>query len=113
LRPGLAYYVKVREDCEVTLVGDKFEFKDLEIYKGWNMIAPGEVNLDQILGTCKGHLLPYKGYKVWRWEPKINGWTHPTTFELGKGYFIRSDADCKLSRFEIPLPTGRFLWWQK
>jgi len=110
LDPGLGYYVKVDEDCTANIIGKKFEFEKQKIYKGWNMIAPGETSLEEILGTCKNHLIPYKGYKVWRWNPKTNSWEHPTDFKLGQGYYIKSDADCELSKIEIPFPTGKFLW---
>ncbi len=106
LELGKGYYVKVNVDCIVNITGKKFEFERQKIYKGWNMISPGETNLEQILGACEDHLVPYEGYKVWKWNPKTDSWEHPTKFELGQGYYIKSDADCDLSKkVEIPFPN--------
>ena len=96
LEPGLGYYIKVNEDCTADIIGEKFKFKKQKIYKGWNMIAPGETSLGAILGTCNNHLIPYKNYLVWKWDPKTKDWKHTTDFELGQGYYIKSDANCNL-----------------
>jgi len=96
LEPGLGYYIKVSEDCTANITGEKFKFKKQKIYKGWNMIAPGEISLGAILGTCNNHLIPHENYLVWKWDPKTNSWKHPIDFELGQGYYIKSDASCNL-----------------
>ena len=110
LTPGYGYYINVQNDCKAIIQGKRYKFEKQKIYKGWNIITPGNNSLGEILGTCKNHLIPYNGYIVWRWNPKTNSWEHPTKFELGKGYYILSDTECELLKNNISLPTSKFLW---
>jgi hypothetical protein len=98
-------YVYSDDECSVEITGTRYTFTSKQLYRGWNMIS-GDGYLTDILGTCKNHVIKYKGYELLRYNPLKKGWDNPNTLEPTKGYFIKIDQDCTLE-FELggpPLP---------
>ena len=86
------YWIYTAYQCTVPLSGTAATFSTLQLYNGWNKISASGT-LSAISGTCSGHIT---GNWIWNWDKATEKWIHPTTMELGKGYWIKVDQNCVL-----------------
>jgi hypothetical protein len=107
--PHHGAWVYTARDCKLVLVGKRYEFISKPLHEGWNMIS-GEGRLMDVLGTCEGYVVKYKGYELYRWNPLRRDWERYTLeealLEPGKAYYLKVQRDCELvfKIEEIPEP---------
>ena len=88
--PGKGYWIKVDEDCNLTITGSEIENFSLTLNNGWNLISlPSldEINLDDMDGYTDVFTYDdrwiYKSSYMNKWFGNLN------TLNSGKGYWVK------------------------
>lgn len=90
IEPFKGYWINTANSCTVTLSGTPATFTSIQLYTGWNKISASG-NLNDIKGTCG-----IVDNRVWNWDALNNSWTHPSTLQSDKGYWIRATGNCTI-----------------
>jgi hypothetical protein len=102
-KTGWGYWLKVSEDCSVTVSGTKISVDNFEkLNTGWNQIGgPAEpVKFSTIVGDCKVVGGP------WRYNALTGQYEKTDYLNPGEGYWINVENSCELSSEIPPLPPS-------
>ncbi len=100
-----SYWINTANDCSVKVKGNIYETENyfysgngIELSKGWNFFGgvPGEMNFNDIKGTCTFSKGPYS------FNTAGNKWEKSSDMEPGKGYVVSVSGDCKLQQTGSP-----------
>jgi hypothetical protein len=91
LQPGVAYWAKVKDDCEITVTGYPITIGDMpRLTSGWNMLgsASQPIGFGSVASTCEGLKGPYA------FDSATQSWYLADTMQPGVGYFLKVANDC-------------------
>jgi len=89
-----AYWVFVREDCQVVFNGDsRTTLSEWPLRAGWNSVAApySETLFNSIKGDCVVESGP------WRWDTAALDYSQSFSLSPGNGFFVRVARDCVLA----------------
>ena len=105
---GAGYWIKVEDNCAVSLEGDGFVEasslfgqKGYPLFKGWNIFgtASKPADISEITGNCNFDRGPFS-YNPFSKQYEISGYIEP-----GRAYVVSVADDCALTETESSPPA--------
>ncbi|CEG11669.1 hypothetical protein MSIBF_A1590003 [groundwater metagenome] len=93
LEAGKGYWIKVKEDCNLTIDGLKVKSANISLEQGWNLIGPVTTTQDNIsldnLNVQYTDVFTYEGKWIYKSEYMNKWFGDLSNLEAGKGYWIK------------------------
>lgn len=97
---GIGFWMKADAPCQIVINGNTAvsDLSGKSLTKGWNLLgAPDSgVVYSDVKGSCVSESGP------WGFDTLDNKWVKATTFEAGKGYFLKVSEDCSFGSSDAP-----------
>jgi len=101
LEAGKGYWIKVNEDCNLTIDGLKVKSANISLEQGWNLIGPVTTTQDNIsldnLNVQYTDVFTYEGRWVYKSEYMNKWFGDLSNLEAGKGYWVKVENNGQLA----------------
>ncbi|CEG13686.1 hypothetical protein MSIBF_A4470001 [groundwater metagenome] len=101
LEAGKGYWIKVKEDCNLTIDGLKVKNASISLEQGWNLIGPVTTTQDNILldniNVQYTDIFTYEGKWVYKSEYMNKWFGDLSNLEAGKGYWVKVENNGQLA----------------
>jgi len=101
LEAGKGYWIKVKEDCDLTIDGLKVKNANISLNPGWNLIGPVATTQDSIsldnLNVQYTDVFTYEGKWVYKSEYMNKWFGDLSNLEAGKGYWVKVENNGNLA----------------
>ncbi|MFN3528017.1 MAG: isopeptide-forming domain-containing fimbrial protein, partial [Candidatus Altarchaeaceae archaeon] len=104
---GKGYWIKVTEDCNLTIIGYYIDNWKIELKKGWNLVGVvgcGSININNLSFTDQSNntveytdIFTYDNQWIYKSKYMDKWFGSLNTIEPGKGYWIKVKNDCNVS----------------
>ncbi len=101
LEAGKGYWIKVKEDCDLTIDGLRVKSANISLKQGWNLIGPVTTTQDNILldnlNVQYTDVFTYEGRWVYKSEYMNKWFGDLSNLEAGKGYWVKVENNGQLA----------------